>query len=189
MEGAHRHRHPGACREGADSDKSTAAVEDRISTEHDVSGSGMEACSLRYPSRTTSVESVGGRPGLCVGYPIGAHSGVVELSLMRLLFLCDQNRFRSPTAAALFSMEQGIETASAGVGRNAVVSLTEDLVAWADLIFVMEKAHYNRLLRRFRHQLPGKRVVVLDIPDEYDYMEPELVDILKHRVRNHIPPP
>jgi predicted protein tyrosine phosphatase len=52
---------------------------------------------------------------------------------------------------------------------------------------VMEKSHRNRLARKFRRHLNGKRVVVLDIPDQYDYMEPALVDLIQHRCARFIP--
>jgi len=58
----------------------------------------------------------------------------------------------------------------------------DDEVEWADLIFVMEKAHRTRLQRRFRKHLKSARVVCLDIPDDYAFMQPELVDLLKRKV-------
>ncbi|WP_342667000.1 hypothetical protein [Sphingomonas taxi] len=61
------------------------------------------------------------------------------------------------------------------------------MVASADVIFVMEKAHRSKLQRRFRAALGGKRVVCLDIPDEYDFMQPELVRLLKTKVSRHLP--
>ena len=48
-------------------------------------------------------------------------------------------------------------------------------------LLVMEKGHRTKLNRKFRKYLGGKRVVVLGIPDEYDYMDPALVEILKRR--------
>jgi len=52
-------------------------------------------------------------------------------------------------------------------------------IALANIIFVMEKAHRNRLSSRFRSHLNGKRVICLDIPDDYDYMQPELIHLLE----------
>jgi len=82
---------------------------------------------------------------------------------MRLLFVCGKNRRRSPTAADLFASDPGVETASAGVRPDADCPLSADLIAWADLIFVMEPAHRNVLLRRFQKAVGGRRVVVLGI--------------------------
>lgn len=55
-------------------------------------------------------------------------------------------------------------------------------MVWADLIFVMETSHRRKLTRNFQPWLKGKRVICLDIPDDYDYMDPELVELLKRKV-------
>ena len=91
--------------------------------------------------------------------------------MKRLLFLCSQNRLRSPTAEKVFSEYSGIEVDSAGLNNDAVVPLSDEQVEWADLIIVMEKSHRNRLNRKFKHVLSGKRIAVLNIPDEYDFMD------------------
>ena len=73
--------------------------------------------------------------------------------------------------------------ASAGLSPDAEVPLDSELVEWADLIFVMEKVHRTRLTRQFSRYLKDKRVVCLDIPDEFDYMQPELVELLKVKLK------
>ncbi|MBW8901029.1 MAG: low molecular weight protein tyrosine phosphatase family protein [Massilia sp.] len=98
------------------------------------------------------------------------------------MFICTQNRLRSPTAEQVFATWPGVETDSAGLGNDADVPLSPEQLAWADIIFVMEKAHRNRLATRFKRHLNGKRVICLDIPDEYDYMQPELVALLEKKV-------
>jgi predicted protein tyrosine phosphatase len=97
----------------------------------------------------------------------------------RVLFLCSRNRLRSPTAEAVFSGYPGLEVDSAGLSDDAWTPLSADQIAWADLIIVMEKIHRERLNRRFGKILAGKRVVVLNIPDDYDFMDPALVALLK----------
>ena len=57
--------------------------------------------------------------------------------------------------------------------------LSSEQIAWATIIFVMEKAHRNRLSTKFRQHLNGKRVICLDIPDDYEYMQPELIKLLE----------
>ena len=105
----------------------------------------------------------------------------------RILFLCSQNKLRSPTAESIFAGHPAIEVDSAGLNNDAEVPLSEEQVRWADLIIVMEKAHRNRLNRKFNSALAGKRVAVLNIPDEYDFMDPSLIDLLKTRCANYIP--
>jgi predicted protein tyrosine phosphatase len=102
--------------------------------------------------------------------------------MKRLLFICTQNRLRSPTAEQVFANWPDVETDSAGLGNDADVPLSSEQVRWADIIFVMEKAHRQRLSARFRAHLNGKRVICLDIPDDYDYMQPELVSLLQAKV-------
>lgn len=99
-----------------------------------------------------------------------------------VLFVCSQNRLRSPTAEQVFADWPGIETASAGLKPEAENPVTPELLEWADLIVVMEPVHKRRLGERFQRWLRDRRVVVLGIPDEYDFMAPELVQLLKQKV-------
>lgn len=100
---------------------------------------------------------------------------------MRILFLCSRNKLRSPTAEAIFYDVPSIEVDSAGLSRDAEVPLCEDQVEWADLILVMEKIHRERLNQKFAHLLANKRIGVLNIPDNYKFMDPTLVELLKVR--------
>jgi predicted protein tyrosine phosphatase len=102
--------------------------------------------------------------------------------MTRALFICTQNRLRSPTAEPVFATWPGVETDSAGVGNDADVPLSPEQLAWAEIVFVMEKAHRNRLSAKFQRHLNGKRIVCLDIPDNYAYMQPELVRLLEKKV-------
>jgi len=101
----------------------------------------------------------------------------------RVLFVCSRNRLRSPTAEEIFSSYPDWEVASAGLSPDAEVLLDSELVEWAELIFVMEKIHRTRLTRQFSRYLRDKRVVCLDIPDEFDYMQPELVELIKVKLK------
>jgi predicted protein tyrosine phosphatase len=105
---------------------------------------------------------------------------------LRLLFVCSQNRLRSPTAEAVFARYDGIETQSAGTNNDADTPLSGDAIEWADIVFVMESAHRDKLAKRYSQLLRAKRVVVLGIPDNYAYMQPELVALLEARVRRFI---
>jgi predicted protein tyrosine phosphatase len=105
----------------------------------------------------------------------------------RILFLCSQNKLRSPTAEAIFADHPKIEVDSAGLNHDAEIPLSEEQVEWADLIIVMEKVHRARLNRKFKKVLAGKRVAVLNIPDDYDYMDPELIGLLKARCASYVP--
>lgn len=109
------------------------------------------------------------------------------MPVRHVLFLCARNRLRSPTAEHLFADWPGIETASAGVNADADTVVTPELLAWADLIFVMERRHRGKLSAAFQRHLGGKRIVCLDIPDDYAFMDPALVRRLQQAVTPHLP--
>ena len=104
----------------------------------------------------------------------------------RLLFLCSRNRLRSPTAEATLS-GPGVETDSAGLSPDAEVILSPEQIEWADLIFVMEAIHRTRLNRDYGPHLKGKKVVVLGIPDDFDFMDPQLVKLLESKCAPYLP--
>jgi predicted protein tyrosine phosphatase len=106
--------------------------------------------------------------------------------MKRLLFVCSQNRLRSPTAEQVFSAHPDLECASAGLNHDAENVLTPELVEWADVIFVMEKTHKAKLTSKFNRHLKNNRVVVLDIPDNYEFMDPDLVQILESKVGRNL---
>lgn len=104
-----------------------------------------------------------------------------------ILFICSRNRLRSPTAEQVFANWPGIATDSAGLASDAEVQLSSEQVRWADIIVVMEKSHRSRLSAQFRKHLDGKRVVCLDIPDDYAFMQPELIALLEARAGRFLP--
>jgi predicted protein tyrosine phosphatase len=105
---------------------------------------------------------------------------------MKLLFICSRNKLRSPTAEVVFNEYPGLTCSSAGLAPDAEHVVALDDIEWADVIFVMEKAHVKKLKTKFGKALEGTRVVCLGIPDEYDFMDPALVAELKSRVPQFI---
>jgi predicted protein tyrosine phosphatase len=106
--------------------------------------------------------------------------------MKKVLFVCSQNRLRSPTAEQVFSTRADIEVASAGTNKDAETPLTAEMVAWADVIFVMEREHRNKLQRRFKRELRA-RLICLDIPDDYEFMDPVLIRLLENKVGRFLP--
>lgn len=106
-----------------------------------------------------------------------------------VLFVCSQNKLRSPTAEQIFSRRADLEVDSAGTNHDAENPVTPEALAWADVIVVMEKAHRAKLQRRFRAALGGKRIICLDIPDDFAFMQPELVALLETKLARHLPVP
>lgn len=105
---------------------------------------------------------------------------------MRVLFVCSENRLRSPTAEAVFSGYQGIEAISAGTNADCATPVSGDLIEWADVILVMEKSHKNKITKRFGPLLRDKKIGVLSIPDHFAFMDPLLVEILENRVPKYV---
>jgi predicted protein tyrosine phosphatase len=102
--------------------------------------------------------------------------------MKNVLFICSQNKLRSPTAEQVFARYPDIETASAGLNNDAENPVTGELVEWADLIFVMEATHRSKLQQKFKRYLKRAKVICLDIPDNYTFMDPALVALLEARV-------
>lgn len=104
---------------------------------------------------------------------------------MNLLFICSRNQWRSPTAENIFN-DQFYCAKSAGTSKSARIKVNEKLINWADIIFVMEKKHRQRLLEKYEGLLTNKTPIVLDISDNYQYMDEELINALKVSVQPHL---
>jgi predicted protein tyrosine phosphatase len=102
--------------------------------------------------------------------------------MIRLLFLCSRNQWRSPTAEKVYQNDSRVEVRSAGVSASARCRVSEKLLLWADRVLVMEHAHKRRLREQFPEVVRELRIEVLDIPDDYEFMNPELVAMIRERV-------
>ncbi len=107
------------------------------------------------------------------------HEGRINERL-NVLFVCSKNQWRSPTAERLWRRDQRLCVRSAGTSSSAAHVLSWDDVAWADLVIVMEEKHKQRVLASFSECAPP--IAVLDIPDEYRFMSPALVELLEAAV-------
>lgn len=105
---------------------------------------------------------------------------------MNLLFVCSENRLRSPTGEEVFSQYDGVNAIGCGTNSDAETTVSGDLIEWADIIFVMEKSHRNKVSKKFKGLLKTKRLICLDIPDDYERMEPALIRLLENRVLRYI---
>jgi predicted protein tyrosine phosphatase len=102
--------------------------------------------------------------------------------MTNILFICGKNRRRSPTAEEIFSEMDGVEVSSAGISTDAACPVSADLLDWADRVFVMERSQKKYLNAHFSHCLKDKKIVCLNIPDIYSYMQPELAAVLRTKV-------
>jgi predicted protein tyrosine phosphatase len=99
---------------------------------------------------------------------------------MNVLFICSRNQWRSPTAERVWRRLPGVNVRSAGTSPQAKRTVSVADIQWAEVIYVMETKHQRRLKADFQNLLAFKQLVVLDIPDEYQYMDPELVEIFEN---------
>ena len=102
--------------------------------------------------------------------------------MRRVLFICGKGRQRSPTAEQIFSSTHDWETDSAGLGSDADVVVSAEQIEWSTDIAVMEKRQLARLRRMFPKLVSGKRLVCVDIPDIFFFMQDELAALLRARI-------
>ncbi|SKA76142.1 Predicted protein tyrosine phosphatase [Prosthecobacter debontii] len=101
---------------------------------------------------------------------------------MKLLFLCSRNHWRSPTAEAIYQNDPRVQVRSAGTSSSARIRVSEKLLQWADLVCVMEHTHKRRLREHFPDLYPDLDIEVLDIADDYEFMDPTLIELIRERV-------
>ena len=105
---------------------------------------------------------------------------------IKILFLCSQNKRRSLTAEKIFNGTNNHEVRSAGTETNARIKVTPGILGWADIIFCMEKKHVRRIQDKYSDVINSKKVVCLNISDDYEYMDEELIGVLESYVSEYI---
>jgi predicted protein tyrosine phosphatase len=93
---------------------------------------------------------------------------------------------RSRTAELVYSRNHKYDVRSAGVTKGAKVKVTSELLHWADMIFVMEEEQQKFLLKKFPEDIGFREIIILDIPDTYYIMEPELVELIVDAVSPYL---
>ena len=105
---------------------------------------------------------------------------------MNILFVCSRNQWRSPTAETVFRRQPGIQVRSGGISPRARHTVSAKDIAWADIIMVMEERHKAIIKQQF-HPREYKKIIVLDIADDYAYMDAELISLLQASVPPYLP--
>ena len=104
--------------------------------------------------------------------------------MSNLLFVCSKNQWRSPTAERLFKNNNMHTARSAGTSSGARIKVSQKLLDWADVIFVMERKHRDLLNQRY--QVNNEKLVVLDIDDNYGFSDPELINLLNIALKDYL---
>jgi len=102
----------------------------------------------------------------------------------KLVFICTANIQRSVTAEHLFKNDPRFEVRSAGTSPFAKIKINRDLLEWADYLIVMEKHHRETIKKLFPDIAENKRILCLDIPDIYEYMDKELQYLIKEKMKS-----
>jgi predicted protein tyrosine phosphatase len=105
---------------------------------------------------------------------------------LRVLFICRQNRRRSATAERIFAKHPLLDVRSAGTNPDALVHVNERMLTWADAIFTMDPGQKRALDRQFAGHPALERLICLEIPDNFIFLDPELVRLLEERATPHI---
>jgi len=106
---------------------------------------------------------------------------------IKILVVCSRNRRRSLTAETIFKHEPAWEVRSAGTEDGARIRVTAGHLGWADVVVVMEKRHKERLKQKYPEALAKKKCVCLFIADDYEFMDPNLVEMLRAKMRECFP--
>lgn len=98
----------------------------------------------------------------------------------KVLSVCSAGLLRSPTIAFILTQEPfNYNTRACGASSEyALIPLSEVLVYWADEVVVVEP-WIKDIVLEFD---PDKVVHVVPTPDEYNFRDPELVNILKPKL-------
>ncbi len=115
---------------------------------------------------------------LGIDYPIKNQQQKLESESINVLFVCSMNKWRSPTAEKIYSKKPLLNTRSAGTSSKARHHITHMDIKWADVVFVMESKHKQRLVADHPEAMRYLDVHVLEIEDNYKFMDQELIDEL-----------
>jgi len=99
----------------------------------------------------------------------------------KILTVCSAGLLRSATLQNFLIKEYGYNVRNCGTEESyALIPISEALVLWADKIIFVNKENYNTVkLELHKLGIPEDKITVLDIPDMYNFNNPELLKIIK----------
>jgi predicted protein tyrosine phosphatase len=113
---------------------------------------------------------------------------VPSRQVRKVLFVCHLNRVRSATAERLFCKRPDLDVRSAGTSSDAMVQVNARMLDWADVVFTMDDGQRRALQQMFPQHPSLTQLVCLQIPDEFTFLQPELVTLLEQRVTPLVKP-
>lgn len=106
--------------------------------------------------------------------------------MKKVLFVCSRNKWRSLTAETIYKNSSDFNVKSAGTENSARIKVNSKLLVWANLIFVMEKHHKEKLIMNFPSETQKANIIVLEIPDNYKFMDKELIEEIQNSVSRYL---
>jgi predicted protein tyrosine phosphatase len=103
-----------------------------------------------------------------------------------VLFVCRLNRSRSATAERIFCKRADLEVRSAGTSDDALVRISRRMLDWADVVFIMDDDQRSSLEQLFPSHPALGRLICLQIPDDFTFLQPALVQLLEERVTPYL---
>lgn len=104
---------------------------------------------------------------------------------LNILVVCGRNKIRSKTAEYLFKNDNRINIRSAGVSMKSKRRIGKKDIEWANCILVMENKYKVRIVDDYKEIIKPK-IFVLDVSDDYGYMDAELCEVLRIKINNVI---
>jgi len=112
----------------------------------------------------------------------GVHSNHFQGDYKKVLTVCSVNMLRSPTMAHVLSADPyNFNTRSAGTAECALIPVTEDLLMWCDEVVCADTEHALWIRNKMMEWMIDKPIIDLKIPDNYEYRNPELIELIKER--------
>jgi len=114
---------------------------------------------------------------------------MIPMQEPHILFVCGRNQWRSPTAEEIYRRDPRLQVRSAGVSPSSRQRVTEKTLAWATLVLVMERKHAERIRQQFAYLDELPPISSLNIPDDFPFMDPELIALLRERIEPFLADP
>jgi predicted protein tyrosine phosphatase len=103
----------------------------------------------------------------------------------KVLTVCSAGLLRSATLQNMLIREYGYNVRNCGtVESYALIPISEALVKWADEIVFVNQENYNDVKHEIDTLGISYKCYILDIPDMYNFNDPELVRICKEQYEN-----
>jgi len=119
---------------------------------------------------------------------IGNCSNRHQGGFKKVLTVCSAGMLRSPTIAWVLGQDPyGYNCRAAGyVHEYALVKVDDVLLSWADEVVCADLEHLYYVKDRLKDLGLDKTLVNLNLPDIYEYRDPELVKLIKERYNAYL---